>query len=178
VGPGLLNSLGQERKLLKSLWQNALISNMTGAETQITLKRFFNRLACATVADEGLAKAYVDTLTNYLAALVEDWQPVDLWSIDEYEQVCEFVHNNAQWILNCSIALNTLADAGSLLAAHKMFLTENGLLQETLARRPHSSFSPTPTREVTSGGNLIVSNPSSGRTQWVDSGGTQPQSAH
>jgi hypothetical protein len=121
---------------------------MNRAETQITLQGFFDRLACATVADADLAKAYVDALSNYLRSLAADWQAVDIWTIEEYEQACEFVHNNAQWILNSPIALNALADASGLLAAHKVFLTENGLLPEPFAHRPNPSFSRTPAGEV------------------------------
>jgi hypothetical protein len=121
---------------------------MNRAETQNTLQRLFDRLACATVADEQLAQAYVDALASYLATLADDWQPVDIWSIEEYERVCEFVHNNDQWILNSSIALDALADANSLLAAHKMFLSENGLLPEALDDRPASFYVRTPTGNV------------------------------
>jgi hypothetical protein len=124
------------------------ILSMNRAETQNTLQRLFDRLACATVADEQLAQAYVDALASYLATLADDWQPVDIWSIEEYERVCEFVHNNDRWILNPSIALDALADANSLLAAHKMFLADNGLLPEALNDRPASFYVRTPTGEV------------------------------
>jgi hypothetical protein len=122
--------------------------NMNRAETQTILQRFHDRRACATVADEDLAKAYVDALANYLVTLAEDWRPVDIWSIEEYEQVCKYVHNNAQWILNSSIALGALADANSLLGAHKIFLAENGLLPEVLAHRPNAAYGRTSTGDI------------------------------
>lgn len=121
---------------------------MNRAETQNTLQRFFDRLACATVADEQLAKAYIAVLASYLETSAADWQPVDIWSVEEYEKVCEFVHNNDRWILNSSIALNALADANSLLAAHKTFLAENGILPEALADRPVSFYVRSSTGDV------------------------------
>jgi trans-aconitate methyltransferase len=120
---------------------------MNRAETQFALQAFFDRLACATVADEALAKAYVDALAHYLAALTDDGQAVDIWSIEEYERVCESVHHNAQWILGASIAQEALADANRLLAAHKLFLAESGSL-EAVADRPRPAYGRTPTGEV------------------------------
>jgi len=110
------------------------------AETQLALQRFFDRAACATVADATLAESYVEALRSYLSKQEEDFEPIDAWSVEEYERVCEFVNNNFEWIANPSVASGALADANELLNTHKAFLNENGLLPEYLKQRPNPSF--------------------------------------
>lgn len=117
---------------------------MNRAETQIALQGFFDRAACATVADAALATEYIEALRGYLSKSEEDFEPVDIWSIEEYERVCEYVHNNFSWIANASVASEALADANALLNAHKVFLRANGLLPEYLTQRPNPSFQRTP----------------------------------
>lgn len=117
---------------------------MNRAETQFTLQRFFNRVACATVADATLAKTYIEALRGYLNELEAEFEPIDVWSIEEYERVCEFTNNNFEWLANSSVASGALADANELLNTHKAFLEENGLLPEYLTQRPDPSFRWTP----------------------------------
>jgi hypothetical protein len=117
---------------------------MNRAETQLTLQGFFDRAACATAADAALAAAYIEALRGYLSRLEEDFEPVDAWSVEEYERVCEYIHNNFEWIATPSVASEALADANALLNAHKDFLSENGLLPEYLTKRPNPSFQRTP----------------------------------
>lgn len=117
---------------------------MNRAETQLTLQGFLDRAACATVADAALAAAYLEALRGYLSRLGEDFEPVDAWSVEEYERVCEYIHNNIEWIANPAVASETLADANALLKTHKDFLSENGLLPEYLTQRPNPSFQRTP----------------------------------
>lgn len=113
---------------------------MNRAETQFTLERFFVRIAGATVADATLAKTYIEALRGYLDELEAEFEPIDVWSVEEYEHVCEFTHNNFQWLANSSVASGALADAYELLSTHKAFLGDNGLLPEYLAQRPNPSF--------------------------------------
>lgn len=117
---------------------------MNRAETKFALDQFYGRLVCATVANEALAQAYVQTLRVYLAKLEEDFGPIDAWSVDEYEHVSEYTHNNLQWIANPEVASGCLADAHALFCAHRTFLVENGLLPEYLTKRPNPSFQWTP----------------------------------
>lgn len=118
---------------------------MNRAETQSTLSTFFDRVACATVADAALAAAYVEALRGYLANLENDFEPIDSWSIEEYERVCEFIHNNFKWTANPEVAAKALADAHALLGSHKAFLAENEILPDYLTQRPNPSFQRTPT---------------------------------
>ena len=106
------------------------------AETQFALQRFFDRVACAAVADATLAESYVEALRGYLSKLEADFEPIDPWSVGEYERVREFVENNFEWIANPWVASGALADANELLNAHKAFLEANRLLPDHLMQRP------------------------------------------
>lgn len=117
---------------------------MNRAETKFALDQFYDRLVCSTVADATLAQTYVETLSAYLANLEEDFEPIDAWSVEEYERVAEYTHNNFQWIANPDVASNALADAHASICSHCAFLIENGLLPEYLLQRPNPSFQRTP----------------------------------
>ena len=113
---------------------------MNRAETQLALQRFFDQAACATVADAALAAGYIQALGAYLSRLEENLEHVDVWSIEEYERVCEYIHNNFERLANPSVAFEALADANELLNRHKTFVNENGFLPEYLTQRPDPKF--------------------------------------
>ena len=113
---------------------------MNRAETQSSLQAFFDRLACAQVADAALGLAYVGALRAYIDQLAQGFDDIDPWTVEEYERVCEYVNNNRQWILHAELALETLAAAHAVLAAHRQFLLQNGALEEGLVRAPSPAF--------------------------------------
>ena len=80
--------------------------------------------------------------------LEDDIEPLDSWSIQEYERVCEFIKNNFNWIANPEIASQAMADAYTLIGSHKSFLKEHGFFPDHLKKRPSPSFQWTPTGTV------------------------------
>ena len=86
---------------------------MNRAETQLALRGFFDRAACATVADAALAASYIEAIRGNLSQLEEDFAPVDAWSVEEYERVCEYDKLKVTRILN-----NVLAGSAGAYSPH------------------------------------------------------------
>jgi hypothetical protein len=104
------------------------------------LQAFHNRLACVQVVDPVLGMAYVNALRAYAAQLAEGFDDIDPWSVEEHEQVCEFLSNNGQWITHAEAALEVLATANAISAAHRQFPVEHGASEESLVRAPNPSY--------------------------------------
>lgn len=113
---------------------------MPRAYVQQTLSNFFDRAACATVADEDLLTAYISSLDRYIEELEETFDPIDEWSVNELERVYEYVLQNRQWILGSDRAIELLATAQTAIDLHKDFLTAHGLLPDYLLDGPGNSF--------------------------------------
>lgn len=90
------------------------------AETQFALQRFFDRVACATVADVTLAESYVEVLRGYLSKLEADFEPNDPWSVGEYARVCEFVNNNFEWIASRQQTLRRPPKTAAVAPGHQI----------------------------------------------------------
>ena len=119
---------------------------MNRADIQLSLSSFFDRAACATVADEALLRAYLSSLNSYIAELESGFDPIDDWSVQELERVSEYILHNRQWVAGSELAIQLLAAAFLAIDRHKDFLTSNGLLPEHLRERPNNSFKPKPLR--------------------------------
>ncbi len=111
---------------------------MSRADVQLSLSDFFDRAACATVADEALLVAYISSLSAYIAELESTFDPIDEWSVQELERVSEYVHHNRQWVSGGDQAIQLLGVALSAIDRHKDFLESNGLLPEYLRERPNN----------------------------------------
>ena len=115
---------------------------MNRARVQELLSLFFERAACATVADCGMAHDYLHALRAHLAQLEENYDPLDVWSVLELERVSSYLFHNKQWILGADQASVILGDAFEVVEQHRQFLFHHGLLPEHLASRPENGFKP------------------------------------
>jgi hypothetical protein len=113
---------------------------MHRADTQHSLQAFHDRLACAQLADTALGEAYLAALRAYVDGLADSFEDIDPWSIAEYERVCEYLHNNREWIRDAAAAADILAAAHDVFAAHRRFLLGNGASAASLVREPSPSF--------------------------------------
>jgi len=117
---------------------------MNRAETKFALERFRDRLMCASVADTAFAETYVQAIRGYLVELEDAFEAIDVWSVEEYERLCEYLTNNDQLISEACTAKEALAEVHKLLVAHKAFLSSNGLLPRHLDERPNPAFQLSP----------------------------------
>jgi hypothetical protein len=113
---------------------------MSRADVQQSLSTFFDRAACATVADEALLATYLSSLGAYITELEEAFEPIDDWSVQELQRVSEYILHNRQWVLGSDQAIQLLAVAYSAIDRHKEFLATNGLLPDYLGEMPNNSF--------------------------------------
>ncbi|MCA5921844.1 hypothetical protein LES60_21735 [Pectobacterium brasiliense] len=102
---------------------------------------FFNRAACATVADFDLFQRYLSELRTYIAELELAYDPIDQWSLAELEKVAEFLRYNQQWIAGAEKIKVPLQQAFAIIAQHRVFLDEYGLLPDYLDVMPENVFS-------------------------------------
>ncbi|AOR65478.1 hypothetical protein [Pectobacterium wasabiae] len=93
---------------------------------------FFNRAACATVADVNLFQLYLSELRAYIAELEQAYDPVDQWSLGELKRVEEFLLYNQQWVAGAEKIQEPLQQAFAVIAQHRRFLEEHDLLPDYL----------------------------------------------
>ncbi|WP_445499679.1 hypothetical protein [Pectobacterium brasiliense] len=108
---------------------------------QQAFNAFFNRAACATVADFDLFQHYLSELRTYIAELELAYDPIDQWSLAELEKVAEFLRYNQQWIAGAEKIKVPLQQAFAIIAQHRVFLDEYGLLPDYLDVMPENVFS-------------------------------------
>ena len=108
---------------------------------QQAFNAFFNRAACATVADFDLFQCYLSELRTYIAELELAYDPVDQWSLAELEKTAEFLRYNQQFIAGAEQIKAPLQQAFAIIAQHRVFLDEYGLLPDYLDVMPKNVFS-------------------------------------
>ncbi|WP_323638819.1 hypothetical protein [Pectobacterium polonicum] len=101
---------------------------------------FFARTACATVADTDLFQRYLSELRAYIAELEQAYDPVDQWSIGELKKTAEFLLHNQQWIAGAEQMQDPLQQAFEIIAQHRRFLGDHGLLPDYLDAMPENVF--------------------------------------
>ena len=119
---------------------------MNRARVQGTLNLFFGRAGCVSIADRGLANDYLEALRGYLAELKENFDPLDVWSVQELEHATNYLFYNKQWISGADEASLILGEAFDAIEEHRQFLFRHGLLPGHLASGPNNSFKPNPLR--------------------------------
>jgi len=117
---------------------------MNRAEAKFAFDRFRDRLACSSVVDATLGETYVQMMKEYLVDLEGAYEAIDVWSVEEYEGLCEYLSNNDQWVSDALAAKETLAKVHDLLVLHKAFLSSNGVLPSYLDLRPSPAYQLSP----------------------------------
>ncbi|MBS4431958.1 hypothetical protein E2566_11405 [Pectobacterium punjabense] len=107
---------------------------------QQAFNAFFDRTACATVADIALFQRYLSELRAYIAELEQAYDPVDQWSIGELKKTAEFLLHNQQWIAGAEQMQDPLQQAFEIIAQHRRFLDSHGLLPDYLDVMPENVF--------------------------------------
>ncbi|MEQ9891944.1 hypothetical protein [Pectobacterium aroidearum] len=110
---------------------------------QQSFNAFFDRAACATVADLDLFQRYLSELRAYVAELEQVYDPVDRWSLEELEKAAEFLLYNQQWIAGAEKIKAPLQRAFAIIVLHREFLKECDLLPDYLEVMPENVFSDT-----------------------------------
>ncbi|WP_233968115.1 hypothetical protein [Pectobacterium polaris] len=108
---------------------------------QQAFNAFFDRAACATVADFDLFQRYLSELRAYIAELEQAYDAVDQWSLGELEKAAEFLLYNQQWIASVEQIKEPLQEAFAIIVQHRVFLDEYGLLPDYLEIMPENVFS-------------------------------------
>ncbi|WP_233972377.1 hypothetical protein [Pectobacterium versatile] len=108
---------------------------------QQAFNAFFDRTTCAMVADLDLFQRYLSELRAYIAELELAYDPVDQWSLGELEKAAEFLQYNQQWIAGAEQIKEPLQQAFVIIAQHRGFLDEYGLLPDYLDVTPENAFS-------------------------------------
>lgn len=108
---------------------------------QQAFNAFFDRSACAMVADFDLFQRYLSEFRTYIAELELAYDPVDQWSLGELEKAAEFLQYNQQWIAGAEQIKEPLQQAFAIIAQHRVFLDEYGLLPDYLDVIPENVFS-------------------------------------
>ncbi|WP_317178151.1 hypothetical protein [Pectobacterium sp. HCp5_1] len=84
------------------------------------------------MADFDLFQRYLSELRTYIAELELAYDPVDQWSLAELEKTAEFLRYNQQWIAGAEQIKAPLQQAFAIIAQHRVFLDEYGLLPDYL----------------------------------------------
>ncbi|MCA6917454.1 hypothetical protein LF941_18880 [Pectobacterium versatile] len=108
---------------------------------QQAFNAFFDRTTCAMVADLDLFQRYLSEFRAYIAELELAYDPVDQWSLGELEKAAEFLQYNQQWIAGAEQIKEPLQQAFVIIAQHRGFLDEYGLLPDYLDVTPENAFS-------------------------------------
>ncbi|RRO08042.1 hypothetical protein [Pectobacterium aquaticum] len=108
---------------------------------QQAFNAFFERAACATVADIELFQRYLSELRAYITELELAYDPVEQWSLEELEKAAEFLQYNQQWIVGAEQIKAPLQQAFVIITQHRVFLDEYGLLPDYLDVIPENAFS-------------------------------------
>ncbi|MEQ9766324.1 hypothetical protein [Pectobacterium versatile] len=93
------------------------------------------------VADLDLFQRYLSEFRAYIAELELAYDPVDQWSLGELEKAAEFLQYNQQWIAGAEQIKEPLQQAFVIIAQHRGFLDEYGLLPDYLDVTPENAFS-------------------------------------
>ena len=117
---------------------------MNRSRVQGTLNLFFGRAGCVSIADRGLAKDYLEALRGYLAQLEENYDSLDVWSVQELEHATNYLFCNKQWISGADEASLILGEAFDAIEQHRHFLFCHDLVPDHLASGPNNSFKPCP----------------------------------
>ncbi|WP_233973408.1 hypothetical protein [Pectobacterium versatile] len=108
---------------------------------QQAFNAFFDRTACAMVADFDLFQRYLSEFRAYIAELELAYDPVDQWALGELGKAAEFLQYNQQWIAGAEQIKAPLQQAFVIISQHRMFLDEYGLLPDYLDVIPENAFS-------------------------------------
>ncbi|MEI7087125.1 hypothetical protein WCU61_13675 [Pectobacterium versatile] len=108
---------------------------------QQAFNAFFDRAACAMVADFDLFQRYLSEFRAYIAELELAYDPVDQWSLGELEKAAEFLQYNQQWIAGAEQIKAPLQQAFAIIVQHQVFLDGYGLLPDYLDVIPENAFS-------------------------------------
>lgn len=113
---------------------------MNRAQVQQTFNAFFERAACAMVADVTLVQHYLTALQAYIVALEQEYDAIDQWSLQELEHATEFLLHNQQWITDARLLQEPLQQAFTAIGRHRIFLAEHGLMPDYLVSIPVNVF--------------------------------------
>lgn len=107
---------------------------------QQAFNAFFDRTACAMVADVTLFQHYLSALQKYIVVLEQEYDVIDKWTLQELEKAAEFLLYNQQWITSAEHIKTPLQQAFTVVAQHRLFLEQHGLAPDYLVAMPANVF--------------------------------------